>query len=108
MIDRALKNELGYSLQAYKRFKQHKLHEQLDKRWVSKKLYNALRYHDTCLQLLEKRTIYDFGRMNYVKIEINRMLSNMESLENVFEYIYEMIKKKIVEVNEFIKKDLSN
>lgn len=90
-IRRALQNELNYSLFCYKKYTQNLLSDNLDSFWVVKKLFNALRYHESCLQLLQDREIYDVTKLNNVKNTITQLHSANTPIKEIYDYIYDLI-----------------
>ena len=98
----ALRNELTYSTLCYKKYKKKLLNDDLDDKWVAKKLFNALRYHESGLQLLRDKEISDVGKLNYIKHEIISMQINNKSIDEIYNYINSLIQEYIVEIFKMI------
>lgn len=84
LIKFAVATELVYSLNCNKRYKNKRLPRHLDDKWVEKKLFNAIRYHDTAIELITTKNISDFTRLNNVK----EIIIHMQLEGKPYEFIY--------------------
>jgi hypothetical protein len=100
--------ELNYSFYSLSLYRKDKLQfDHCDATWVTKKLFNAVHYHDIAIQLIKDKTIYDFSRMSHVKHTINQMQKDKMDPEEIFIYVKKFLSEKIREfkvVNDQIKK----